>query len=98
MTILAASGESFHSLFEWQVQPDGAAQKLVVRKQMTARRSVPCPETGRLLTVASVEVSQSSVCPACTQLGAGGYVSFVGDLRLAFACPSCCKLIWIAGA
>jgi hypothetical protein len=48
--------------------------------------------------VASVEVSDRTVCPACTQLGAGGYVSFVGDLRLAFACPSCLKLIWIAGA
>jgi hypothetical protein len=38
------------------------------------------------------------VCPACTQLGAGGYVSFVADLRMAFACPSCRKLVWIAGA
>jgi hypothetical protein len=31
-------------------------------------------------------------------LGGGGYVSFVSDLRLAFACPSCRTLVWIAGA
>ena len=64
----------------------------------TAPRTIPCPETGRMLKVASVEVSDRSVCPACTQLGSGGYVSFVSDLRLAFACPSCRKLVWIAGA
>jgi len=48
--------------------------------------------------VAAVELSERTVCPECTQLGAGGYVSFVADLRLAFACPSCLKLVWVAGA
>jgi hypothetical protein len=48
--------------------------------------------------VASLEVSERGVCPACTQPGTGGYVSFVADMRLAFACPSCEKLIWLAGA
>lgn len=60
--------------------------------------TVPCRDTGRPLRVATVEVSDRAVCPACAQLGAGGYVSFVADLRLAFACPSCRKLVWIAGA
>ena len=48
--------------------------------------------------VATLELSDRGVCPACTQLGAGGYVSFEGDLRLAFACPTCRKLVWMAGA
>jgi hypothetical protein len=63
-----------------------------------APREVPDPNTGRPLRVATVELSDRAVCPACTQLGTGGYVSFESDLRLAFACPSCRKLVWIAGA
>jgi hypothetical protein len=63
-----------------------------------APAAVPDPHTGRPLKVATLEVSERTVCPACAQLGAGGYVSFVSDLRLAFACPSCRKLVWIAGA
>ena len=59
---------------------------------------MPDPTTGRPLKVAALELSDRAVCPACTQLGAGGYVSFEVDLRLAFACPACRKLVWIAGA
>lgn len=86
--------DHFYGLFEWRqrtfvVSDAGASQ---------APRTVPCPQTGRLLKVASLEVSDRGVCPACAQLGAGGYVTFVSDLRLAFACPSCRKLVWIAGA
>ncbi|HEY3157581.1 MAG TPA: hypothetical protein VGJ78_01360 [Vicinamibacterales bacterium] len=46
----------------------------------------------------ALELSERTVCPACAQLGAGVYVSFESDMRLAFACPSCRKLVWIAGA
>ena len=60
--------------------------------------TVPDPDTGRPLKVAHLEVTDRAVCPACTQLGAGGYVSFVSDMRLAFACPACRKLIWAPGA
>ena len=48
--------------------------------------------------VASLEVTDRGVCPACAQLGTGGYVSFVSDLRLAFACPTCRTLVWLPGA
>jgi hypothetical protein len=90
--------DAFHGLFELERRA-GDARRLVVAKPGTGTpRTVPCPETGRPLKVASVEVSDRGVCPACAQLGAGGYVSFVADLRLAFACPSCSKLVWIAGA
>jgi hypothetical protein len=61
----------------------------------SAPATIPDPHTGRPLKVAAVEISERSVCPACTQLGAGGYVSFVSDLRLAFACPSCRQLVWM---
>jgi len=87
----------FHGLFELPSSALGAA-RLRLPARGTAPKSIPCPQTGRPLKVASVELSERSVCPACTQLGAGGYVSFESDLRLAFACPSCKKLVWISGA
>jgi hypothetical protein len=84
----------FYGLFELRVEGRGAR----VASSAVAPRAIPDPQTGRPLKVASLEVSERGVCPACTQLGAGGYVSFEADLRLAFACPSCRKLVWIAGA
>lgn len=60
--------------------------------------TIPDPDTGRPLTVASVDVSDRCVCPRCTTSGRGAYVSFVADLRLAFACPACAELVWISGA
>ena len=90
--------DPFFGLFELD-RRTSAPRRLVIRQQDTAApRTVPCPDTGRPLKVANVEVSDRGVCPACAQLGAGGYVSFMADLRLAFACPSCSKLVWLAGA
>lgn len=89
----------FHGLFEWRRQSGkDVAATFAIAAPSQSPRTVPCPDTGRPLRVASLEVSNSSVCPACSQFGTGGYVSFVGDLRLAFACPNCRKLVWIAGA
>ena len=85
----------FHGLFE--LWPQGAG-KARLSSSRSAPRAIPDPQTGRPLKIASVEVSERGVCPSCTQPGAGGYVSFVSDLRLAFACPSCRTLVWIAGA
>jgi hypothetical protein len=85
----------FHGLFQLEPEPQGRP-RLAVDAGRPA--SIPDPTTGRPLRVASVELSDRGICPACTRLGAGGYVSFVSDLRLAFACPSCLKLVWIAGA
>ena len=86
--------DQFFGLFEWR------QRTLVVREAgaQGASRTVPCPQTGQPLKVASLEVSDRGVCPACAQLGAGGYVTFVSDLRLAFACPTCRKLVWMAGS
>jgi hypothetical protein len=63
-----------------------------------APRTIPDPDTGQPLQVAAVDVSDISVCPSCTTHGAGGYVSFVSDLRLAFACKHCQQVVWLAGA
>ena len=87
--------DMFYGLFEWKQQAQGAARLM---SSASAPRAIPCPDTGRPLKVASLEVSDRSVCPACAQLGAGGYVTFESDLRLAFVCPTCRKLVWIAGA
>ena len=85
----------FHGLFEWRPGTHGGG---LLQSNAAAPRHVPDPQTGRPLKIASLELSDRGVCPSCTQLGAGGYVSFVSDLRLAFACPQCRKLVWIAGA
>ncbi len=85
----------FHGLFVWHRGEEGVG---MLARRSDAPRAVPDPHTGRPLKVATVELSDRAVCPACTQLGAGGYVSFESDLRLAFACPNCRKLVWIAGA
>ena len=83
--------DSFIGLFELRAHLPGKPQRDV------APRTLPDPATGHPLRVASVDVAERSVCPACTQLGTGAYVSFVSDLRLAFACPSCRQVVWIAG-
>jgi hypothetical protein len=85
----------FDGLFELN---DTSHGKLRLASAAPAPRAIPDPQTGRPLKVASVELSDRGICPACTQLGSGGYVSFEADMRLAFACPSCKKLVWIAGA
>ena len=89
------SADPFHGLFEYLHTPSGDRR---LRRAANTPAAVPDPQTGRPLKVASLEVSERAVCPACTQLGGGGYVSFVSDLRLAFACPACRRLVWMAGA
>ena len=91
---IAPPPDLFHGLFEFSTPGD---DRLRVAAPGSIR-AVPDPQTGRPLKVASVELSDRSVRPVCTQRGAGGYVSFVSDLRLAFACPSCRTLVWLAGA
>jgi hypothetical protein len=95
MDTTGARLDLFHGLFAWHPTPSGSPR---VSRTPSAPQAVPDPQTGRLLKVASLEVSDRAVCPACAQLGTGGYVSFVSDLRLALACPSCRTLVWLAGS
>ena len=94
-TLTESTTDLFHGLFALHRTEKGPGR---LARHSDAPRVVPDPHTGRPLKVATIELSDRAVCPACTQLGAGGYVSFESDLRLAFACPSCRKLVWIAGA
>jgi len=91
----ARDANPFHGLFDFHPNAAGGGR---LAPSPHRGGAVPDPITGRPLKIASLEVSDRAVCPACTQLGGGGYVSFVSDLRLAFACPACRKLVWLAGA
>lgn len=67
-------------------------------RSATTPDTVPDPETGRPLKVATIDGPARAICPSCEGSGEGGFVSFVGDLRLAYACPSCVQLVWLPGA
>jgi hypothetical protein len=84
----------FHGVFQLEQLPDG--QKQLLRHE-EAPVSIPGPE-GRLLRIATVDAKAQAICPACSTTGKGGFVSFVQDLRLAYACPSCQQLVWLDGA
>jgi hypothetical protein len=60
-------------------------------------RTLTDPQSGRPLAIATVEVA-GAICPSCEQRGEGGFVSFVADLRMVYACPACEALVWAAGA
>ena len=59
--------------------------------------AIPCPDSGRPLRIATIEANAYAICPACATHGQGGFVSFVGDLRMAYACPQCRDFVWLAG-
>jgi hypothetical protein len=84
----------FHGLFRWHA--DSAGQPSLSRHEARPAQ-IPCPTTGRPLLVATVEAEAPAICPRCSHQGRGGFVSFVGDLRMAYACPQCLELIWLAG-
>jgi hypothetical protein len=50
------------------------------------------------LRIATIDGPARAICPSCAASAEGGFVSFVGDLRLAYACPSCERLVWLPGA
>jgi hypothetical protein len=86
--------DAFYSLFDSQPTLPGRLSRSV---RVAQPRELPDPQTGRPLQVATVEHTDRTICPSCAQLGSGAYVSFVSDLRLAFACPRCRKLTFTAG-
>jgi hypothetical protein len=60
--------------------------------------SVITDPSGRLLKIATVDAGAPAICPACASTGQGAFMSFVQDLRMAYACPSCASVVWLAGA
>jgi hypothetical protein len=87
--------ELYHGLFQWKTGSNGQA---TVSRHASAPSTVPCPTTGRALLVATIDAETPAICPKCEEQGRGGFVSFVGDLRMAYACPQCRELVWLAGA
>lgn len=87
--------DPYHGLFRREAGTDGQFRVL---RTATVPRTVPCPTTGRQLRVATLDADTAAICPACAQLGRGGFVSFEGDLRMAYACPQCGQFVWVAGA
>jgi hypothetical protein len=89
----AMDTQLFHGLFRWHLQ-DG---QVTLTRHESAPASIPCPHTGRALRIATIDAQTPAICPRCSGHGRGAFVSFVGDLRMAYACPACCELVWLAG-
>jgi hypothetical protein len=85
----------FHGLFHLVTSADGRPH---LARHSAGPGVVPDPATGQPLRIATVDTGAHAICPSCDVAGGGGYVSFESDLRLAYACPSCRTLVWLAGA
>jgi hypothetical protein len=92
---MASHTDLFNGLFRRHMGQDGQPR---VSRHEASPEAIPCPTTGRLLRVATIEATAPAICPSCETHGAGGFVSFVGDLRMVYACPVCCQLVWLTGA
>jgi len=92
---MSSVADCFFGLFAVERSPDG--QPALVRRP-DAPSSIPDPATGRALRVSTLESRARAICPACETTAEGGFVSFVGDLRLVYACPSCTQVVWLPGA
>jgi hypothetical protein len=85
----------YHGLFQWDAGHDGFPRVLL---PASVPGAIACPTTGRRLQVATIDADTSAICPSCARYGRGGFVSFVADLRMAYACPECRQLVWLSGA
>ena len=94
-TIRGVVTDLYHGLFRWHPGSDG--RPLLTRHE-AGPATIPCPTTGRPLRVATIEAQAAAICPSCAAQARGGFVSFEGDLRMAYACPACRQLVWVAGA
>ncbi|MGE0451551.1 MAG: hypothetical protein AB7Q29_18405 [Vicinamibacterales bacterium] len=62
----------------------------------TAPSAIPCPTTGHPLRIATIDAHAPAICPKCSVTGRGAFVSFVSDMRMAYACPQCRQFVWLA--
>jgi len=91
----AADPLLFHGLFTWHPDPNGGSR---LARHPEAPSAIPDPSTGRHLQIATVDIGASAICPECDRQALGGYISFVSDLRVVYACPECRRMVWINGA
>ena|SRR5690606_8983408 len=85
---------SYHALFQRHQLETGESR---LSQKADAPKAIPDP-TGRLLHIATVDAGAHAICPSCDSTGRGAFVSFVQDLRLAYACPNCQEFVWLKGA
>jgi len=86
--------DSFDLHFTHHASSDGQAR---LSRRPDAPSTVPDPETGRQLAIATIDVGAAAICPECRSRGEGGFVSFESDLRMVYACPACRQLVWMPG-
>ena len=91
---ISPRSDPYHGVFSLELLVNGQPQ---LAPRPGAPSVIPDPN-GRLLKIATVEGRAHAICPACAKDGQGGFVSFVQDLRLAYACPSCQQFVWLSGA
>ena len=91
----AVRTDLYHGLFRHHRDPAGGQS---LSRHEAGPADIPCPNTGRPLRVATLDAGSAAICPRCSREGHGGFVSFVGDLRMAYACPLCQELVWLSGA
>ena len=84
----------YHGLFDRSADTNGEPR---LSRASTAPSMIPCPTSGRPLRIATIDANTIAICPACATHGQGGFVSFVGDLRMAYACPQCREFVWLSG-
>lgn len=84
--------DPYHGIFAVTLAHDGRHQ---LQRHPQPPTSLPDPRTGRQLAIATVEVSGAAICPACEGRAPGGFISFVADARMVYACPECRKLVWL---
>ena len=82
----------YHGLFSWHSGQNGEPY---VSRDVSAPSVIPCPTTGRPLRVATIEAQAMAICSKCSASARGGFVSFVSDMRMAYACPKCRELVWL---
>jgi hypothetical protein len=83
----------YHGLFHRHADSDRPR----LSRHEAAPAAIPCPKTGRPLRIATIDANTLAICPSCAEHGQGGFVSFVADLRMAYACPECRQLVWVQG-
>ena len=88
------SRTDFHHLFRREELATGECQSTPLRDAPT----VVVDAAGRHLKIATLDDKARAICPACATTARGAFLSFVQDLRLAYACPACQDLVWLKGA
>jgi hypothetical protein len=89
------AGAQFQGLFTCHAGDDGRSR--LARLPQTPL-TLSDPDTGRHLEIATIDVGATAICPECDRHSLGGFISFVSDLRVVYACPECEQLVWIRGA